>query len=317
VLFLAPGALAGPDGTIGPAAVVSRSNRQLRQALDAAGADYVMASAAGGGGAGGGSSGDGSREQRQLGQAPSAADGRAGSQLLLRGGRGVQALYLLLQQQPWCAAEAGGDVPLLLAPAPFAGGALCPCTLKVWLRAVRYFRAWQSRLLTQVAAPALMLADRWRCCAPREPAAACPPLPPTPQELSSAPGAGMRRGGSVLGAGAGPAQQHYAELGSSVGGGDSSGLLVAPWTLARLSALLAESQAEFEVFTDAEATSSSLNLCADLDTAWQRGQAEGAGGGVGGEERAAWGPSCLRLAGRYVKQLRFSGGAFDARLAAP
>lgn len=146
----------------------------------------------------------------------------------------------------------------------------------------------------------------------------------------------MRRPIAVLAA---PAQQHYAEIGGS--GGVSSGVgtgatatappsaLVAPWTLSRLSALLADTQADFEVFTDVEATSSSLNLAADLGEPWA--EAAGAGGGSGasdaragdapgevlGAGAAEWRSSAQRLAGRYVRQLKFGGAMFSARLGAP
>lgn len=139
VLLLAPGTISGDahgrDSLGGrepePAAVVSRSNRQLRAALDLVGASYTMAASAAPGGAKrqAPAGGDAPAAPAQS-QQPNAADGRAGSQLLIRGGRGVQALHLLLLQQA-CTGEGSTDVPVLLAPVPFAGAALCPCVLKV------------------------------------------------------------------------------------------------------------------------------------------------------------------------------------------
>ncbi|GBF97731.1 hypothetical protein Rsub_10895 [Raphidocelis subcapitata] len=285
VLFLAPGVMdigcSGGSGGGEPAAIVSRSNRQLRQALDAAGARYAMASArdVGGGKAAAAAAAAG---PQPLGQAPSAADGRAGSQLLVLGGRGVQALHLLLLQQPWCAGEGGGDVPTLLAPTPFPGGALCPCALR-----------------ELPGAPAAL--------ARRAPGG----LQQQQQHYSELlPGGGAASSGGDGGIGGG---------GPSSGGPGGGGGLVAPWTLARLASLLAESEGEFEVFTDAEATSGSCNPAPDLAAPWaaEAAQGEGGGGALSCQERAGFGPSSARLAGRFVRQLRFSGGAFSARLAAP
>jgi hypothetical protein len=105
---------------------------------------------------------------------------------------------------------------------------------------------------------------------------------------------------------------------------------VAPWTLARLVAVLSSSQCEFEVFTEAEPTSSSMNLAGGCGAPWaRRGGAAAAAevdGGVDGErgdvgiaaaEAAAWLPGCQQLGGRYVKQLRFSNAVFSAKLGAP
>ncbi|KAI8475408.1 MAG: hypothetical protein J3K34DRAFT_484669 [Monoraphidium minutum] len=278
VLLLAPGAVASGAAAADaaePAALVSRSNRQLRAALDVMGAELSMAAAAGGGGGGRGSAGGGAgadadlqqQQQQQAGQlAVNAADGRAGSQLLVRGGRGVQALHLLLLQQAWCGAEGGGDVPALLAPVPFAGAALCPCVLK---------------------------------------------------ELQGPAGAGPTSRRGLSAAVAAPPQQYYAEISGGGGGGGGSGgappqALVAPWVLVRLSALLSECQGEFEVFTDVETTSSSLNAAPEHAAAV-------CGGGGGGDrlEAGEWAPSAARLAGRHVRQLKYSGGAFSARLGAP
>lgn len=135
VLLLGPGVMDSSSSTREPAAIVSRSNRQLRQALDAAGAHYTMAAAAAAAAAEQGGSGKQKAQGRgQQQQQSTIDDGKAGSQLLVQGARGMQAVYLLLQQQAWCSGEAAGDVPLLLAPVPFAGAVLCPCTFTV--------RAW-------------------------------------------------------------------------------------------------------------------------------------------------------------------------------
>ena len=125
-------------------------------------------------------------------------------------------------------------------------------------------------------------------------------------------------------------QQHYAEICGCGGGGGGAGappsVLLAPWTLSRLAAVLASSQNEFEVFMDAEATSSSLNLSPDLGDPWQDAPLgpDGGGGerdekprGVSADEVAEWPSGARRLAGRYVRQLKYCGGTFSARLGAP
>jgi hypothetical protein len=158
---------------------------------------------------------------------------------------------------------------------------------------------------------------RLGCALPHSPPP--PPIPrhphPTlhrPQELPGAPATapGARRLGAAP---AGPAQQHYAELFSSGGAssGCGGGLLAAPWTLSRLAALLAEAEGEFEVFTDAEPTSAGLNPAPGADAPWQVAPPGGAA------ESAAWADGCRALGGRYVRQLRFASGAFDAKLGAP
>ena len=92
-----------------PSALVTRSNRQLRQLLSASGATFAQATAAG----------------------SAAHDGRPGSQLLLRGCKSVHALHLVLLQQSWCGGPEQPDVPVILAPVPFVGASLQPLKLQV------------------------------------------------------------------------------------------------------------------------------------------------------------------------------------------
>lgn len=135
VLLCAPNLM----GCWEPSALVTRSNKQIRQLLTASGATFSQAAGAAAAAAAGG---PGVAESSQGAAALAGStnhDGRPGSQLLVRGCRSVHALYLLLLQQPWCAAPEQPDVPLLLAPVPFVGASLQSLKLQVgqgvvWLR---------------------------------------------------------------------------------------------------------------------------------------------------------------------------------------
>lgn len=316
VLFLAPGAIAAADGE--PAALVSRSNRQLRRALDAAAAEYEMAATAAAaqqqqGGSGGNGSGKRRAEQQEQqhaaaggGATPHAADGRAGSQLLVRGARGVNALYLQLLAAAWCGADGGAavDVPLLLAPAPFAGAALCPCTL---------------RELPNTAAAAAAAAPKGGLLARRSLGTQQQQQQPHHYAELCAPGDADASTGSAVGS---------VGAGGSGSGSSGSGAVIAPWVLARLAALLAETQhSGFELFAEPEPGSASLNPAAEIVAGARWAAAAAAAEGRGSEEsdgafspaeRAAWAESARRLAGRFVRQLRLDGdtGLFSVRLGA-